>query len=194
MNINDVVQKRIDDSNEKINWLPIKNIDGYLINQFGQIKSLKRKVTKRNGKGQTVKERILKVYQNDNCRCLQVSLCIDGKVKQFCIRRLVAEAFLDVGRNDKSIIVVHKNDDFTNCYFDNLKIYDADEYRIKILNDYDVSSRRKVIAIKDDDERLEFDSVLEASQHFGKAYKTLQCKIGTQSQVNGYIFEYGDLI
>lgn len=191
MDINELIQKRIDDSKEEITWKPIIGIEGYLVDQFGRIKSLKRVVIKRNNRKQTIHGRILKLYQNDKSGCIQISLSINGKIKNFCIRRLVAEAFLGISKNDDEIIISHKDNDFTNCHFSNLTVNGMVEYRTNILNINDISSRRSVIA-KSDTEELKFESVLEASYHFDKEYTTLQKKVGTQSKINGFTLEYGD--
>lgn len=191
MDINELIQKRIDTSKEEIIWKSINGVDGYLVDQFGRIKSLKRIVIKGNNRKQTIYERILKLYQNDKSGCIQISLSINGKIKNFCIRRLVAEAFLGISKDDNEIIVSHKDNDFTNCHFSNLVVNKMIEYRTNVLNINDISSRRSVIA-KNDTEELKFESVLEASYHFDKEYTTLQRKIGTQSRIDGFTLEYGD--
>lgn len=193
MDINEVIQQRINQSNEELDWRPIKNIEGYLVNQFGQIKSLKRTVVKSNNRSQTMQEKILKVYQNDKSRCLQVSLCIDGIVNQFCIRRLIAEAFHGIDRYDKEVIIIHKNEDYTDCYFENIGYIDTAAYRTSILEKYKISSRRPVIATHSQTgETLRFESVLETANHFEKEHTTLQRKVGSNVLVNDYSLKYED--
>ena len=73
-------------------WRDVVGYEGlYRVSDQGRVKSLERKVPKRNGE-RTVKERILKPAM-DKGGYLRVGLCDGKKRKTFKLHRLVCEAF-----------------------------------------------------------------------------------------------------
>ena len=73
-------------------WRDIEGYEGYYqVSSEGRVKSLERKVTKRDGE-RTVRERILKPAFN-SCGYLIVNLCAGGKRKMLRVHRLVCQAF-----------------------------------------------------------------------------------------------------
>ena len=88
-------------------WKEIPDYDGYLVSNFGRVKSFKFKTP-----------RILKpALRNDGY--LQLNLFKDGKQKHFCVHRLVAEAFIPNSEN--KFEVNHKDEDKTNNRVENLE-------------------------------------------------------------------------
>ena len=76
-------------------WRDIEGHEGlYQVSSEGRIKSLKRTIIKKDGRKQTVKERILKGTP-DKDGYLKIGLyCGTGKQKWFQVHRLVGEAFI----------------------------------------------------------------------------------------------------
>ena len=88
-------------------WKPIFGFDGYMVSNFGRVKSLK------NGK-----ERILKPWET--CGYLQVLLSQGKKTYHKLVHRLVAEAFVP---NDDifKVEVNHKDENTFNNLVENLE-------------------------------------------------------------------------
>lgn len=75
-------------------WKDIEDYEGlYQISNLGRVKSLERKIKRRNDRIQTVKERILKLNL-DKEGYHTVKLHKEGKGKNFKVHRLVALAFI----------------------------------------------------------------------------------------------------
>ena len=76
-------------------WKNIKGYEGlYQVSNMGRVKSLERTIIKKDGRKQTVKERILKGTP-DKDGYLKIGLsCSTGKQKCFQVHRLVGEAFI----------------------------------------------------------------------------------------------------
>jgi len=74
-------------------WKDIKGYEGsYQVSNMGRVKSLERIILKKNGKKQTIRERILKPF--DSHGYLRVIICnSSGKKKHFPVHRLVCQAF-----------------------------------------------------------------------------------------------------
>jgi calcineurin-like phosphoesterase family protein len=89
-------------------WKPIPNIDGYLINYYGQIKSFKK-----------YKEGSFISPHKDKDGYLCVKLTINKKPYGYKVHRLVALAFLD--NPDNLPQVNHKDGHKLNCAVDNLE-------------------------------------------------------------------------
>jgi len=74
-------------------WKDIKGYEGlYQVSDIGRVKSLERIIIKKNGKKQTIRERILKPKISRN-GYLQVALSKRDKLKSFTVHRLVCKAF-----------------------------------------------------------------------------------------------------
>ena len=90
-------------------WKDIKGYEGlYQVSNLGRVKSLKRNVIRKNGRNQTIQERILKPSITGGY--LRVILCNgSGKRKAFSVHRLVCEAFHENPQNKPE--VNHINED-----------------------------------------------------------------------------------
>ena len=100
------------------NYLPIPNYeDNYLIDTFGNIKSLDKKVKNKNGyriiKGKMLKPKL------DKYGYLKIGLTKNNKQKYYFVHRLVAETFLPNPNNYK--IINHIDGNKTNNYVENLE-------------------------------------------------------------------------
>jgi hypothetical protein len=105
--------------NEKIVWKPVKDYEGlYEVNQFGQVKSVERRVKCCGNGTRLVKERILAkdLYCEGYYR---VQLFKEGNKKNKRIHRLVAEAFIPNPEGKSE--VNHKDFNKLNNYVENLE-------------------------------------------------------------------------
>lgn len=92
-------------------WKDIEGYEGqYQISNYGRVKSLNYNNTK--------KEKILKFGKNTG-GYLHVVLCKDGKIKNYLVHRLVAQAFLPNPNNYEE--VNHKNEDKTMNHLENIE-------------------------------------------------------------------------
>ena len=99
-------------------WRDVVGYEGlYQVSNQGRVKSLERKVPKRNGE-RTVKERILKPI-TDRYGYLIVCLCAGGKQKMFKVHRLVCQAFHKNPEN--KLCVNHIDENKTNNAASNLE-------------------------------------------------------------------------
>lgn len=75
-------------------WKSIRGFEGiYEISNRGRVRSLQRSIINRNGIVITAKEKIKKTSINKNGYAC-VTLCKDGKSKQYTLHRILAEAFI----------------------------------------------------------------------------------------------------
>ena len=91
-------------------WKDIKGYEGrYQVSNMGRVKSLKRTVTKKNGRKQTIQERFLKPRGNSN-GYLRVYLREGGDTgKNFSVHRLVCEAFHENPENKPCVNHIDEN-------------------------------------------------------------------------------------
>lgn len=106
-------------------WKDIVGYEGlYQISNYGNVKSLKRKVSNSGSFGDTItiKEKILKNRKRSTkygYESYSVMLCKNGVNKSFLVHRLVAEHFLQNTNNLP--IINHKDEDPLNNHVDNLE-------------------------------------------------------------------------
>lgn len=99
-------------------WKDIKNYEGlYQVSNFGEIKSLERKVKNRNGyvmkKGKILKPSIVANGY------LMVNLSKENKRKHFYVHKIVADTFIN--NENKLSVINHINGNKTNNRVDNLE-------------------------------------------------------------------------
>ena len=101
-------------------WKDIKGYEGlYQVSNLGRVKSLERIIIKKNGKKQTIRERILKPKTEWN-GYLRITLANgSGKKKSFFVHRIVCEAFHE-NPEDKPC-VNHIDENKTNNVASNLE-------------------------------------------------------------------------
>ena len=95
---------------EEETWKDIKGYEGrYQVSNLGRVKSLKRTITRKNGKKYSVEERILKP-QTDRYGYLRVNLYdSSGKIKRLRVHRLVCEAFHENPENKPCVNHIDEN-------------------------------------------------------------------------------------
>ena len=103
----------------KEEWLPVVGWEGfYEVSNFGQVRSMSRKVTHKNGFVQTIYEKILKgTISFYGYRC--VDLCRPGKRENSKVHRLVLSAF--AAPQSAKIDTRHLDGDRLNNKISNLK-------------------------------------------------------------------------
>ncbi|KKN79710.1 hypothetical protein LCGC14_0337320 [marine sediment metagenome] len=87
-------------------WKDIKGFEGlYQISDLGRVKSLTRKIVRRDGIALSIKERILKDHKDhyDSHGYLQVDLYKTGSRKTYKVARLVALAFIPNPENKRTV-------------------------------------------------------------------------------------------
>lgn len=165
-------------------WKSITDYEGlYEVSNLGRVKSL--------GNNKSRKEKILKPAK-DRKGYLYVILCRNGKVKNFKVHRLVAEAFLP---NPEGFPEVnHKDEDKTNNQVENLEFCDC-KYNINYgsHNERSAAARSKSVeASKFSDFRkicLRFPSTNEAGRNGYGSRCVAACCRGCYSTHRGNFYK-----
>lgn len=97
--------------------------DSYQVSDRGRVKSLPRKIIRKNGHIQTFKSRMLKPLDQSN-GYLEVCLSNKGDQRRFYIHRLVAQAFISNSKNLPE--VNHKDENKHNNFASNLEWCDRE--------------------------------------------------------------------
>lgn len=151
-------------------WKDIKGYEGlYQISNFGNVKSLARRVNCGDNKTRLKQERILK-NTLDNHGYLTTSLCDNRKKEKYLIHRLVAEVFIPNPNNLPQ--VNHIDENKTNNNVENLE-WCTQQYN---------STYGEFIA--------EHESILAAARATGFDYSGIHGScIGKYRTYSGYIFK-----
>lgn len=100
-------------------WKPVINFESYYeVSNFGNVKSLKRKVNYKSGIDYYKQEKILKRRLNNEGYFI-VYFTIEGKITRFLVHRLVALHF--ILNINKYSIINHKDGNKQNCKTSNLE-------------------------------------------------------------------------
>lgn len=161
-------------------WKDIKGYPNYMVSNTGKIKSLGRWIDRKCKGKKWQEEKILKSLV-DNDGYLFVRLCKNGKVKNFKVHRLVAQAFISNPNNypcvnhkdeNKTNNFVYINEDGTvNFEKSNIEWCDA-----KYNNNYGTRNKRVAekmsklvlqIDIKTNEVIAEFPSTMEVQRQLG---------------------------
>ena len=101
---------KLDINTQNETWKDIKGYEGsYQVSDMGRIKSLERTVTRKNGRKQTIRERILKsdIIHNGYLRVRLYDS--SGKIKRFLVHRLVCKAFHENPENKPCVNHIDEN-------------------------------------------------------------------------------------
>ena len=91
-------------------WNDIKGYEGlYQVSDMGRVKSLERTITKKNGRNQSIQERILKPSPDKDGYLYVLLYNGSGKVKRFSVHRLVCEAFHKNPENKPEVNHINEN-------------------------------------------------------------------------------------
>lgn len=152
-------------------WKDISYADGYRVNSFGEVLSLKT--------NKRLKQR------RDKDGYQTVGLMIDGKQKLLKVHRLVAQAFIENPNNYP--IVNHKDKNRANNNANNLEwctvAYNNQYSRAKSVNQY----TRDGVFIK------QWGCIREAERQTGCHNRDIiRCCKGINKTCKGYIWKYAD--
>ena len=153
---------------EKIIWKPIKGYEGYyIINQFGDVKRLKVMLTRQNGRKYEFPEKIVTTTvmkkRGDYVTRLRST---SGIRKIFVVRRLVAEAFLNLDRKSRKVVTYHLDDDYSNLYYKNIGVSTTKEFYPRVFNGSSAIRLHAVKCITKKGEEFVFDSITTATEYF----------------------------
>lgn len=169
-------------------WKPIEGYEGYYeVSNFGQIKSIQRKVSRGNNY-KPVAERILKLSNNKGYQT--VALSKDGKVKYCQVHRLVAKAFIP--NPDGLLYVNHKDENPSNNRVDNLewctKSYNNSYNKVRIKAA--ISKRKPVLQYdKQGNFIREWTHAREAAEILGLSKRAIyECCKGRSKSSGGFIW------
>ena len=173
---------------EEVIWKDIRGFEGmYSINQFGDVKSHTRQVNGAHGCVRTIRERILKKVTLPN-KLIMVRLWADGVESPVAIHRLVAEAFLNVKRDDMTKRVKHADRDPENLYYRNMLVVSATVF-YKSTQLSGSTSYRIVCTNKLTEEKREFESQRKAAEFFGITEGAMINRIRKGKLYSGWIFK-----
>lgn len=135
----EIVVGPIDKKYEGLNWQPIENWPGYEVSDTGLVKSVKRTMTRSNGRMHTTPERVLKLG-TDTQGYRQFYPYKNGKRPSVLVHKVVFETFhrsLAAGEE-----VDHKDSDQTNNAAKNLQAVTRLEHaRLTKQRTYDTAYR-----------------------------------------------------
>ena len=121
-------------------WKPVKGYEkGYLISNYGYVKTIGREYVDKKGRSRKVDEKILKKVFDKTIKVCKVNLVnIDNinEKKSFAIHKLVYTHFISELNESRKYFIRHIDGDPFNCASDNLVLknnaFDKKEKEIKI--------------------------------------------------------------
>ena len=172
-------------------WKDINGYEGlYQISNFGIVKSVDR-ISKHSNGDLTLKGKILKKNKNSK-GYLYLSLCKNGKYRQYLIHRLVAEHFIP--NPDNKPYIDHINTDRSDNRVENLRWVTHKE---NINNPLTIDKKSKklnkpIIQFSRNGEFIrKWDSALDAQRELGiKQSNICSCCKGKLKTTGGYMWRY----
>ena len=181
-----------------------KDIHGYeglyQVSNLGRVKSLDRIVTRKDGRKQLHRGKLIKSYCNNKGYYI-IRLCKGCKMKHMLMHRLVAQAFIPNPDNLPEVNHIDEkpsNNRVTNlewCTRDyNMNYGTIKERKSKALLGGKSPNAKAVIMFDKQGNKLkEFDSVSNAERYLGKPYihtHISDCCRGDRKSAYGYIWKY----
>lgn len=178
---------------EQVTWKTYPEFPFIEANQFGEIRTKDRTVTRINGRKQFVKGRILK-QQLTNRGYMQVLFKANGKLVHLSVHRVVATCFFPNQNGYPE--VNHKDCDRTNNSVSNLE-WCTQEYNNAYREKHGVSAKEYTIVLRkpvfavdlNSFKVLQFESQHEAARQLGIDQGNINSVVkGKLKQIGGYWF------
>ena len=170
-------------------WKEVPNYEGYYkISENGDVMSVDRTITRKDGRTTKLKSKELKPYfTSDGYK--RVALTKNGKAKHILVHRLVSMTFHGVPDNHAGLEVNHIDENKENNHYSNLEwcSHLKNMRHSPWINDrINKANSVSVIAIKPDGEKLYYNSIKGMAQE-------LNIKIPTAHDYvrNGHILKAG---
>lgn len=177
----DTAKSMVTGQREQEEWRCIPSEPGYAVSSAGRVKSNARTISRRNGRAQTIRERILK-QSLDEWGYPQVRL--NGHT--YKVHRLVAMMFLP--ERPEGYVVRHLDGNPANNSVENLKLGTNSE---NVLDGYNYRGYIR------DGQKLSLDSVVEIKKLFGMMIpsREIAMRFGVSEQTicdikHGRIYKY----
>ena len=182
------------DKTEEVVWKTYPGIDFLQVNQFGEVRTVDHYATRKDGRKQFVKGRILK-QQRSKGGYMYVSTHVNGKPVYLLIHRIVATCFIPNPNNYPE--VNHKDNNRTNNNVDNLE-FCTRQYNQDYRKNFGTSAAemfgRPTIAVNPKtSEVFYFESQHEAARQLGFNSSSINNAIkGRRKTIRGHWFCYAD--
>lgn len=178
------------DKDEDVVWKTYPDYPFIEANQFGEIRTIDRVVTCKNGVKRHYKGRMLK-QQKDRDGYLLVRPCMNGKAVTLKVHRIVAICFLP--NPDNLPQINHKDNNPKNNSVDNLE-WCTGKYNIAYREKYGTALNRPVFAVNlKTGEVLHFESQSEAARQLGVNQGHVNHVLkGRYKHTGGFWFCYAD--
>lgn len=176
----------LDKEKEKAVWKTYPEFPFIEANQFGEVRTKDRVVTRKNGIKCYVKGRVLKQQQTkDGYMCVRIG--VNGKKVNLKVHRVVASTFIP--NPDNLPGVNHKDNNPKNNAISNLE-WCSHEYNIQYREKYGKACNRPVIAVNLETlEVFRFKSQMEAARYVGAKEQNVRKVIkGNLNKTHGYWF------
>lgn len=173
----------------KEKWENIQKFEGYQISNFGSVKSLKRQIFRKNGRVQSIKEKIIKPY-NNQYGYLKVNLHKNKKLYSLYVHRLVAEAFISNPNNYEEIN--HKDENKLNNCVNNLE-WCSHRYNCNYGTKTErqkTKKSKKIIQYNINKEYIKTYNSIKEAQELCKCHNISLCCRGKRRTSGGYIWEF----
>lgn len=140
-------------------WRPIQDFPGYEVSNYGEIKSMDRKIIITGGRVRPQKT-ILMRTSTDKDGYKKLMLSLPGKRKKVSVHSIVAATF--IGPRPKGLVINHINKNPADNKVSNLEYITQKENVAHSIENYRGPSRKSVIRISDG--RL-FESTQDAARN-----------------------------
>lgn len=173
-----------------IQWRDIPGYEGeYMASSDGQIYSVPRIVSMKDGRQKTVRGKILRQHKSGH-GYLQVRL--RANEHQY-VHRLVASAFLE--KKSPNLEVNHKDENKMNNCVDNLEWVTRRENlsygtRNKKSRASGIKHAKCIVAIQNGATKMQFQSLREAERAGFSRHYISQCCRGILKQYDGYVWRF----